>query len=49
METENTFYVEPPTIPAGMTCREYRRRRSGSRSKRLHRRVTARLRRALRA
>ena len=49
MQIDNNSYVEPPTIPEGMTCQEYRRKRRESRSRALHRRVTARVRRALRA
>ncbi|MCA1705685.1 MAG: hypothetical protein LC808_21470 [Actinobacteria bacterium] len=48
MPSQPPTYVEPPTIPEGMTCQEYRRQHDGSRGRRFHRRMAARVLRALR-
>ena len=45
----DTFYVEPPTIPIGMSCQEYRRHRAEARPRPLPRRLATRVRRTLRA
>lgn len=45
MQSPSSFYVESPTIPAGMTCGEWRRNR-GQRRRPVRRLLAARLKRA---